>query len=84
MASDQTELHNQLAGEIVKSIIRPVLDSGGRMSDVLVLLESVVLGVMLVAIKCEYSEAALDVVVERVKKRIADLHLAEIEPAGRA
>jgi hypothetical protein len=82
--SDQTELHNRLAGEIVMQIIKTPLDAGGQMSDALVILESVVLGVMLMALKYDYSEAVLDHIVERVKERLAEQHLAEIPPAGNA
>jgi hypothetical protein len=42
-----SELHNKLAGEIVASIVKPVVESGGGRGDVLVLTESVVLGVLL-------------------------------------
>ena len=45
--SKQTGVHNSLAGKIVKSIVQPVIESGGKFSDVLVLLESVNVGVLL-------------------------------------
>lgn len=45
---DLHELHNQLAGEIVKSIVKPPLEAGGTFADVYALLESVIVGVMLV------------------------------------
>ena len=44
---EQVDLHNQLAGKIVASIVKPPLDHGGSETDVLVLLESVVAGVVL-------------------------------------
>lgn len=42
--SIQSELHNRLAGEIVKSIVMPPLEAGGDFKDVMVLLESVIAG----------------------------------------
>lgn len=45
--SRQTDIHNKIAGEIVKSIVRPPIEAGGKTSDVLVLLESVVVGVIM-------------------------------------
>jgi hypothetical protein len=66
----QDELHNQLAGEILRTIVKPVLEAGGEMSAVLALAESVLLGVMITAEKLGgYDEAALDLMVAQVKKR---------------
>ncbi|MBR1153129.1 hypothetical protein [Bradyrhizobium sp. JYMT SZCCT0428] len=45
------EIHNAAVGEIVEQIVRPTLQAGGQMSDVMVLLESVVVGVVLAAIR---------------------------------
>lgn len=36
---DLYELHNQLTGEIIKSIVKPPLEAGGTFADVYVLLE---------------------------------------------
>lgn len=78
----QHEIHNRIAGEIVKQIVRPPLEAGGQFTDVLVVLESVILGVMLVAVKLGGDEIVLDQVVEGVKKRLAEQRLGGIEPAG--
>jgi hypothetical protein len=80
--SDQTELHNRLAGEIVKQIVKTPIDAGGKMSDALVVLESVILGVVLMALKYDYSEAVLDVIIDRVRERLAEQQLADIPTAG--
>lgn len=72
----QSELHNKLAGEIVRSIVEPPLEAGGSVSDTLVLLESVVLGVMLFAeAKNGYKEHALDALVTGVKRRWRTIRL---------
>lgn len=82
--TDQTALHNDLAGKIIASIVKPVLDNGGQMTDVLILLESVVVGVSLVAIKFGGDEKVLDVVMERAKERLAAIRLGDVEPGGTA
>lgn len=82
--SKQAELHNELAGQIVASIVKPPLETGGDMTDVLILLESVIMGVMLMTAKLGGDEILLDVVVERVKARLAEKRLGGIETAGRA
>ena len=51
MVSPLTEIHNRDVGQIVKDLIEPTLDAGGGFADVLVLLESVAVGVMLFALK---------------------------------
>lgn len=45
--SHPSNLHNRLAGELVKALVKPIVEAGGRPTDVLVLLESVALGVCL-------------------------------------
>lgn len=69
---DQAALHNQLAGNIVASIVKPPMQAGGSISDVLVLLESVVLGVALVAREYGFDERAIDSLAYAVKKRLAE------------
>lgn len=82
--STQHEIHNQVAGEIVKAIVRPPLMAGGQFTDVLVILESVILGVMLMAVKLGGDDKVLDEVVLHVKERLAKERLGGIEPAGSA
>jgi hypothetical protein len=80
----QTEIHNQVAGDIVKQIVKPPLEAGGGMTDVLVILESVILGVMLVAVRLGGDDKVLDVVMEGVKRRLAEQRLGKIDSAGSA
>lgn len=80
----QTEIHNRMAGEIVAWMVRPPLEAGGHVSDVLVILESVIVGVMLVVAKFGGDEIVLDEVVKNAKKRLADVRLASVETAGRS
>lgn len=78
------QVHNQVAGDIVRQIVKPTLEAGGEMTDVLVLLESVVLGVMFVAVKLGGDEVVLDKLVEGVKRRMAEQRLGPIETKGSA
>lgn len=80
----QAEIHNRVAGEIVKAIVKPPLEAGGQFTDVLVILESVILGVMLTAIKLGGDDKVLDEVVLHVKERLAKQRLSGIEAAGTA
>lgn len=80
--SMQTEIHNRLAGEIVKAIVQPPLEAGGKFTDVLVILESVILRVMLMAVKLGGDEIVLDEVVLHVKERLAQIRLGGIETKG--
>lgn len=82
--SQQSELHNRIAGEIVVSIVRPIFESGGRTSDVMVLLESVMVGVIFGCTKLGGDEIILDELMDAVKRRLAELRLGELPPIGRA
>lgn len=75
--TDQVELHNKLAGEIVASIVKPVIGSGGQPTDVLVLTESVVLGVMLCLSTHGSAEIVFDKLVDGVRRRLADQRKAQ-------
>jgi hypothetical protein len=80
----QTEIHNRVAGECVKAIVKPALEAGGEFTDVLVILESVILGVMLMAVKLGGDDKVLDEVVLHVRERLAKERLGRVEPSGTA
>lgn len=84
MVKTQHEIHNEMAGKIVAQIVKPPLEAGGEFTDVLVLLESVILGVLLMAVKLGGDEKVLDLVVENVKRRLAEQRLTNINTAGNA
>jgi hypothetical protein len=70
--SVQSDLHNELVGKIVAQIVKPPLEAGGGVTDVLVLLESVILGIVLMVVKLGGDEIVLDHVVDAVKRRLAE------------
>lgn len=80
----QSELHNRIAGEIVASIVRPPIEAGGTMLDVMVVLESVVTGVILAGVRMGGDERVLDTLVEGVKARLANQRLGPATPHGQA
>jgi hypothetical protein len=82
------EIHNKNAGLIVKAIVKPMLEAGGEFTDILVLLETIVAGVMIVAVKSETSDVGddevLDALVEGVRERLKEMRLAHAKPKGHA
>lgn len=84
MSLSQNDIHNRIAPQIVASIVKPPLEAGGEFKDVLIVLESVIVGVMLAGVKLGGDTKVLDLVIERVRERLAKARLAPIEPAGRA
>jgi hypothetical protein len=82
--ADQSDVHNDLAGRLVKAIVRPALLSGGSLTDVMVLTESVLLGVCLSCVRFGGDEKALDIITRNVRQRLAELRLGDIQTAGSA
>lgn len=78
------EVHNAVAGDIVRQIVKPTLAAGGDMVDVMVLLESVVAGVMMMAVKLGGDDKVLPKLVEGVEERLAEARLQPIKTQGRA
>jgi hypothetical protein len=79
--STQSELHNQIVGNIVRSIVKPPIEAGGSFKDVLVVLESVVAGVLLAGIKLGGDKPVLEVFMKNVADRLADLRTGRARPA---
>ena len=79
---DQTEVHNQLAGQIASQIVRGPLESGGSLTDVLVLAESVMVVVALATIRLGGDEKVLDVMFAATKERLAEVRLKGIKTEG--
>ncbi len=82
MSEQQRELHNRLAGEIVKSIVKPLLETGGTTTDVLILLESVVTGVYAACVRLGGDPPVWSVMSERIEERLAEMRLKDLPPAG--
>lgn len=80
--TDQAEVHNRLAGGIVGQIVRGPIESGGNVEHVLVLTESVLVGVALACIRLGGDEKVLDTMFEAAKARLAEIRLRDIETQG--
>lgn len=77
-------LHNRQAGKIVRQIIMPTQQAGGKASDAMVLLESVIAGVALMIARPGGGDALIDIVAARAKQRFAELELVVRPPEGSA
>jgi len=77
-----TELHNRLAKEIVAKIVNEPIMAGGTMADILILCESVLVGVVVECFEVGDDAKILDVLVARAKDRLARTQLEGIETKG--
>lgn len=78
------ELHNRLAPEIVASIVKPVTKSGGTVEEILLVTESVLVGITLYCVRLGGDEKVLDAIVNGARARLAAIRLGSIEPEGSA
>jgi hypothetical protein len=67
-----TDIHNRDIGPIIRAIVKPTLEAGGSYTEILVLLESVITGVMLFAVKPGGDDVVLEQLVDGVKCRLAE------------
>lgn len=77
-----TELHNRLTEKVLRAIVEEPLAAGGSMSDIMMLCESVLVGVMIECFQLGSDVKMLDVIVGRVKERLAKVRLEGIETRG--
>lgn len=68
---DAVEFHNQIANRIVAQILDEPIAAGGSMSDVMMLFESVVVGVVGSCFPPDTHVQALDAIVSRANERLA-------------
>jgi hypothetical protein len=76
------ELHNRLASQIVSQIMNEPVAAGGSMSDVMLLCESVLVGVVLECFGFGVDVKILDAIFVRVEERLARARLENIEAEG--
>jgi hypothetical protein len=77
-----TEVHNRLAKQIVSRIVDEPIAAGGNISDVMVLCESVLVGVVLGCFQLGSDVKAFDLIVGRVRERLAKIRLETLETNG--
>jgi hypothetical protein len=78
------ETHNAAIKNIVASIVKPPLEAGGDLTDVMVVMESVLTGVMLVGVRLGGDEAVLDLMVGQVKARLNEIRMSAVKAEGSA
>lgn len=64
------KIHNESLRDIIVSICKPTLAAGGTAPDVMVILESTIVGVLWTVAKPGNEEALLDILVKGVKVRL--------------
>jgi hypothetical protein len=78
----RAELHNRLAKQIILQIVNEPIAAGGTMSDVMMLCESILVGVVLGCFQLGSDVKAFDAIVTRVKERLAKVRLEDLETKG--
>lgn len=81
---DRAELHNVVAPAALKALCGPIIAGGGTGGDVLIALESVVAGAFLMAVNLGGDNIVFDVMVDRLRERLAEDRLGDLVPAGKA
>lgn len=82
--ADPLEVHNAHAGRIAADLVTTAWRPRGDVVDILVLAESVLVGVCLACVKLGGDDKVLDVIVDRARQRIAEIRLKDLETEGSA
>lgn len=77
-----TELHNRQVMKVIALIVDEPIAAGGTVSDIAMLCESVLVGVVLRCFQLGSDVKALDVIVGRVRERLAKIRLEDIQTIG--
>jgi hypothetical protein len=77
------ELHNRLVVQIVSTIFEEPIAAGGSMSDVMVLREGVMVGVIVGSFQLGSDAKMLDAIISQARARLARIRLADVAPQGR-
>ena len=70
------DLHNELVAEILPRIVKPILAAGGGPGEVLVVIESLLVGIVLFAGNGVANPALVQAVADGAKARLAGGYLA--------
>jgi hypothetical protein len=76
------DLHNRLANQIVERILDEPIGAGGSISDVMLLCESVLVGVVVGCFRLGGDAKALDLIGGRAKARLAKIRLEDVKVEG--
>jgi hypothetical protein len=81
-AEAATELHNRVAKQIVAKILNETRAAGGSYSDLLLICESVLVGVVVECFRLGHDAKVLDLLFTAAKARLAKVRLADLEAKG--
>ncbi|MGT2441083.1 hypothetical protein ACU4GH_40715 (plasmid) [Bradyrhizobium betae] len=77
-----TELHNRLAKRVVAEIIAETRAAGGSYSDLLVISESVLVGLVVECFRLGHDSKVIDLVFTAAKARLANVRLKNVRAEG--
>jgi len=81
-AEAATELHNRVARQAVAQIINETKAAGGSYSGLLVICESVLVGVVVECFRLGQDSKVIDLVFTAAKDRLARLRLEDLDAKG--
>ena len=84
MTTYTSDMHNRLARKFTLEILGAALHAGASPEEVLVLVESCLMGAYLALVKLGGDDKVLDVMVAGVRQRLAEQRLGKITPDGAA
>lgn len=76
------ELHNRIAREVVSRVVKEPIAAGGSLSDVLLICESVLVGVVVECFKVGHDIKVLEAIFSATKERLAKVQLEDLEAGG--
>jgi hypothetical protein len=82
-AEAAAELHNRVATQIVTQILNETRTAGGTHSDLLVICESVLVGVVVECFRLGHDCKVIDLIFTAAKARLAKVRLEDLEARGR-
>jgi hypothetical protein len=77
-----TELHNRVAKRVVAEIIEETRAAGGSYSDLLVISESVLVGLVVECFRLGHDSQVIDLVFTAAKARLAQVRLKDLRAEG--
>jgi hypothetical protein len=72
------QIHNRDAGRLVVEIVNPMIEAGGDSSDILVMLETVVAGVLMHVAKDGGDDIVLKLLFDSVRERLQQMRALKI------
>ena len=81
-AEAAAELHNRVANQVVSQILNETRAAGGSYADLLVICESVLVGVVVDCFKLGHDSKVIDLIFTAATARLAKVRLEDIAAKG--